>query len=107
MTNWKTVVPKPISHLAPIRYECPSCGQITILPAGNASYEFDIFYLGTWIAQITEIEQFNTLDTSIDLTACVAGVCQLCGDAVVNGGEECDDGNTDPGDGCDASCLLE
>jgi cysteine-rich repeat protein len=31
----------------------------------------------------------------------------VCGDGVVDAGEECDDGNTNPDDGCDASCLLE
>ena len=31
-----------------------------------------------------------------------------CGDTVLNltAGEECDDGNTMDGDGCDATCLL-
>jgi cysteine-rich repeat protein len=29
-----------------------------------------------------------------------------CGDAIVQGGEECDDGNASAGDGCDA-CLIE
>ncbi len=30
-----------------------------------------------------------------------------CGDSLVQAGEECDDGNTTPGDGCDATCQLE
>ena len=30
-----------------------------------------------------------------------------CGNSVVDGGEECDDGGSDPGDGCGATCLLE
>jgi len=30
-----------------------------------------------------------------------------CGSGVVEGGEECDDGNTAEGDGCDASCVTE
>ncbi len=34
--------------------------------------------------------------------ACVSGVC---GDGVLNPGEECDDGNLLDGDGCDSSCL--
>jgi cysteine-rich repeat protein len=44
---------------------------------------------------------------------CVAGVCggdsNLCGDGTTQGGcgETCDDGNTDPGDGCSATCTLE
>jgi cysteine-rich repeat protein len=30
-----------------------------------------------------------------------------CGDVVVAGAEECDDGNTDPDDGCSPTCQLE
>ena len=33
--------------------------------------------------------------------------CPLCGNSVVEDGEECDDGNTEAGDGCDASCQDE
>jgi len=31
----------------------------------------------------------------------------VCGDGAVEGDEECDDGNTIPGDGCDADCNVE
>lgn len=31
----------------------------------------------------------------------------LCGDGLQVGPEQCDDGNLDPGDGCDASCQTE
>jgi cysteine-rich repeat protein len=30
-----------------------------------------------------------------------------CGDGVLQNGEECDDGNRDPADGCDSACKLE
>lgn len=30
-----------------------------------------------------------------------------CGDSVLDTGEECDDGNTTPGDGCSATCVIE
>src|SRR2546425_785705 len=36
----------------------------------------------------------------------VAGA-QTCGNGVVEGTEECDDGNTTSGDGCSATCQLE
>lgn len=81
--------------------------QILIAPAGNPGYEFDLFYLSTWLAQIEAVEQLNTIDTSIDLTACVAGVCDLCGDGILNGGEQCDDGNLTNGDGCASDCTVE
>jgi cysteine-rich repeat protein len=31
----------------------------------------------------------------------------VCGNRIREGGEECDDGNTDDGDGCSASCFRE
>ena len=31
----------------------------------------------------------------------------VCGDGAQEGDEQCDDGNTNPGDGCDANCLIE
>jgi fibro-slime domain-containing protein len=30
-----------------------------------------------------------------------------CGNGYIDSGEECDDGNSDPGDGCSAACRLE
>ncbi len=37
---------------------------------------------------------------------CQSGVCvQYCGDGVVEAGEQCDDGNQNPADGCNA-CML-
>src|SRR4029453_15718515 len=38
----------------------------------------------------------------------VASVCEdHCGDGAPNSGEQCDDGNTDDGDGCSAVCTVE
>ncbi len=33
--------------------------------------------------------------------------CPSCGDAILDEGEECDDGNVEDGDGCAADCTLE
>ena len=33
--------------------------------------------------------------------------CGTCGNNIVESGEECDDGNTTSGDGCDESCNTE
>lgn len=35
---------------------------------------------------------------------CQLGICTPCGNKVVDQGEECDDGNTVDGDGCDQNC---
>src|SRR3989442_6899697 len=37
----------------------------------------------------------------------VAGASPTCGNGVVEGTEECDDGNATSGDGCSATCQLE
>ncbi len=65
-------------------------------------------------------EGFEPDGTSCDDTltctisdACVAGACvgdsMTCGDGTVQGAcaEECDDGGTDPNDGCSPTCLIE
>jgi cysteine-rich repeat protein len=36
---------------------------------------------------------------------CGAPGCTFCGDGVVNGGEQCDDGNDFNGDGCETNCT--
>jgi cysteine-rich repeat protein len=44
--------------------------------------------------------------TGPDYAACVTS-CGVCGNGVLEGDEECDDGNTLPGDCCDATCHFE
>jgi cysteine-rich repeat protein/predicted outer membrane repeat protein len=39
-----------------------------------------------------------TLDTSD---------CHTCGDGLIEGPEDCDDANTETGDGCDGTCMVE
>ncbi len=36
-----------------------------------------------------------------------SGPAPRCGDGMLRSGEACDDGNTGPGDGCDATCAVE
>jgi cysteine-rich repeat protein len=47
-----------------------------------------------------------TVTTTACAGRCSAGACQpaVCGDGKIEGTEECDDGNTVPGDGCEADC---
>ena len=44
---------------------------------------------------------------TVDATAPDAFVIVGCGDGMIDGAEMCDDGNTTPGDGCNASCGVE
>jgi cysteine-rich repeat protein len=84
--------------------------QIEITAAASPSYEFDIFYLGTPMAEIREVELVVLEDATINLATCTgppADICNLCGNDALNGGEECDDGNNVGGDGCAADCTAE
>ncbi len=43
-------------------------------------------------------------------SSCVGGECvqrTTCGDGVIEGEEQCDDGNSESGDGCTADCTIE
>lgn len=42
-----------------------------------------------------------------DDTDCTMACAAVCGDGVVGTGEQCDDGNTSPLDGCSSTCQLE
>jgi len=46
-----------------------------------------------------------------DAGVCFDGLCQVsiatCGNFITELGEECDDGNIDPNDGCDSKCRVE
>ena len=46
---------------------------------------------------------FNVLGANSQTSGCQA----VCGDGLVVGSEQCDDGNTDPNDGCDSLCGEE
>ena len=49
-----------------------------------------------------------TNDSCNPASGCVqATIYPCCGNDVVESGEQCDDGNQTPGDGCNASCQLE
>ncbi|MEC9073485.1 MAG: hypothetical protein VX938_13925, partial [Myxococcota bacterium] len=41
------------------------------------------------------------------VSGCEAAATDCCGDGVVEGGEDCDDGNNEPGDGCAPDCTAE
>lgn len=49
--------------------------------------------------------ELNLHDANFD--AGFDGIAAVCGDGLLEGEEECDDGNTEPGDGCSPDCRLE
>jgi cysteine-rich repeat protein len=58
-------------------------------------------------------DEFETRKLEVELVQSGAidnlAVCltHICGDDSIDGGEQCDDGNTQGGDGCSAQCQLE
>ncbi|MBD3363089.1 hypothetical protein GF362_05195 [Candidatus Dojkabacteria bacterium] len=77
---------------------CNNCG-------GDCTYQYCVG--GTWI------DQHATCNDDKPEPGCQGkcgggGSTPSCGDGSVNqGSEECDDGNTNNGDGCDSKCKLE
>lgn len=62
---------------------------------------------GHWVADggaCTEGGQAGTCDAT---HSCNVPTTPVCGNSAVETGEQCDDGNTTAGDGCDASCQTE
>ena len=63
------------------------------------------FRFETWFSDDfgDDMQEFDILSSYT--ISCVGGA--VCGDSNVEGAEECDDGNTDNGDGCSATCMNE
>jgi cysteine-rich repeat protein len=51
-------------------------------------------------------EQDGLIDCA-DPDCTLSAACAVCGNGVVQGSEQCDDGNLVDGDGCSATCLVE
>src|SRR6185295_14704373 len=58
----------------------------------------------TTTSSTTSSSRSTTSTTSSTTSTTIAGTC---GNGVAQGDEECDDGNTSPGDGCSPTCQLE
>ncbi|MGE0826880.1 MAG: DUF4215 domain-containing protein [Candidatus Binatia bacterium] len=61
----------------------------------------------TWadVEDESEVAGWQSDDHEIDAIGTI--VCPVCGNEVVESGEQCDDGNTVSGDGCSATCQTE
>jgi cysteine-rich repeat protein len=60
---------------------------------------------GDWV--YIGVDGYSTADGSGPYTLDVTLTPGMCGDDVVDGGEQCDDGNATSGDGCSSTCTLE
>jgi fibro-slime domain-containing protein len=82
------------------------CGS----PAGSSDVG-----AGDAASPIPSARQIFTVDAaamSDSTTTCNGGTCSdaatvVCGDGIVGRGEQCDDGNATPGDGCSGVCQIE
>jgi cysteine-rich repeat protein len=60
-----------------------------------------------------EVEKINEIDCNLTDNSAQRQIkikCEVqhfCGDGILDAGEECDDGNTDNGDGCSSECEIE
>jgi cysteine-rich repeat protein len=67
-----------------------------------------IFLMLACFAGFTPSVEARPMGSSIGKTLRVAGIpTEVCGNGVVEGTEQCDDGNTSGGDGCSADCDFE
>jgi len=80
----------------------PRNGVVTSIPAVNG--------VNTLVCKIRDraLSEGINLPNANFFDACVTGNSpNACGDGVIWGAEECDDGNSVSGDGCSASCAVE
>ena len=81
--------------------------QSATMPSGSN----DVGEASTGVSEVTGGPPPTTGDTSVDDTGAPetsgdTGVPITCGDGVVDANEDCDDRNTDPGDGCHSDCTV-
>ena len=79
-------------------------------PALNLSHTIWLTGLqsgSTYYFTATVTDAAGNTFTSPVVTTFTTGGAAVCGNNLLETGEQCDDGNTTPGDGCDASCMIE
>jgi cysteine-rich repeat protein len=92
----------------------PSGGILVLDTIGGTNNRGTLFRVHPTTGQRTEVSDFG-LPGQGPVGAVPRGVTMFpenglltfCGDAVVDAGEQCDDGNVISGDGCSATCGLE
>ncbi|MBI4175695.1 MAG: hypothetical protein HY518_00685 [Candidatus Aenigmarchaeota archaeon] len=109
-----THTPPPALWLPPTN---PSFPDAEILDTGNFP---DVAVTWDLIACPNSAGQYNVidiavqeyqgsfiLDDGVSFEVLPPAVITSCGNGVIDPGEQCDDGNTAAGDGCDATCQVE
>lgn len=88
-----------------------SSGQITAAPLNHPVMLVSLEQLGSLVVDVTD----DTMDVSFVETSGIAADHfriaktrgDLCGDGILGGTEDCDDGNTAGGDCCPADCTFD
>lgn len=99
----------PPGHVAYTRTDCISShGEPECVAADASAPEDSVFTLdvdpGVYTTLVIDAADGGSAsEYDLQLTFDVPG----CGDGLVEGIEECDDGNTEDGDGCSAGCIAE
>lgn len=94
-----------------VRYLAPTCGQICTVPTcdedGNCAGGCKRIFLPACVSSSSGNAQLAAgSSTSAPTTGSTAAALPDCGNGVVDGGEQCDDGNAVDIDACTNSCRI-
>jgi len=93
----------------------PSLSSLQLMPAYGPSSAGSVALATLAASQSTSLKVADSGDSIYDTAIIVVPLAcfneppkpELCGNGKIDPGEECDDGNTNNGDGCSAVCLNE
>ncbi len=92
-------------HALELRENCDLAAAALSCAEADSAPAVDVLALpGTRLYLVVEAA---TPEDHTDFEIRASSLPLVCGDGIVAGPEECDDGNLLPGDGCDAECRLE
>lgn len=83
----------------------PSTGSTVPVDPTTSTMATSPTTVDTTMSDTTTTES-STLDTTDSMTETTSTTAPGCGDGTVDDGEECDDGNKTPDDGCDNECVA-
>ena len=92
------------------QFGCVSTANASTCNDSNACTENDVCAEGqcAGTALVCDDNNVCTVDSCDPATGCTAEVIiPCCGNDIIDGGEDCDDGNQTAGDGCDDQCQSE
>ncbi len=102
-----TVAVTAIADNDDIDYPANACSRVTPFPDPDVTSDADLGNMtaGLYYIRITT-SSFAPNDVGPYALTVRVGT-PACGNTLVEGGEQCDDGNTVSGDGCDGICAIE